>query len=63
MFQPSNLICYAMAEYSDVFYNYLAMLLITCSFLDNVPYTVNPVLSDHIKQDIIRLFRQVVAYC
>ena len=24
---------------------------------------VKPVLSDHIKQDIFRLFRQVVAYC
>ena len=28
----------------------------------NKPYTVKPVLSDHIKQDIFRLFRQVVAY-
>ena len=25
--------------------------------------TVKPVLSDHIKQDIFWLFRQVVAYC
>ena len=26
-------------------------------------YTVKPVFSDHIKQDIFLIFRQVVAYC